>query len=214
MKIIAGLIVILLICYFVIRYVREKKRREEVELLKTSDWMLLRATELHGNQKYGEGPYKYHLEKVLMNARKYMSFYGDDPELTQALEMAAIFHDTLEDVVGYTYNDLKRDVAKVFSDPFYVDLVAEIVYACTNDKGRNRAERAGDAYYKGIRETGYAPFIKACDRLANLEFSGQQRSSLHKKYIQELPEFLKKIEAADNPIPTGLKEELCSYLPD
>lgn len=178
------------------------------------NWMILRAGYLHRNQKYGDLAYTYHLVKVLDKVKEYSDFFGDDPELMQALEMAAIFHDTLEDVTGYTYNDLKRDAAKVFDDPFYTNMVAEIVYACTNNKGRNRAERAGDEYYKGIRETGYAPFIKACDRLANIEFAKSQGSSLYDKYVQEMPSFIKKIEAADNPVPPKLIEALCLYLLD
>jgi (p)ppGpp synthase/HD superfamily hydrolase len=178
------------------------------------DWLLSRASDLHGNQRYGDNPYVYHLRKVLEKVKTYEKFYGEDPDLLRTLEMAAVFHDTLEDVPSYTYNDLKRDARKVFSDEFYVNMVAEIVYACTNDKGRTRAERAGEEYYKGIRETGYAPFIKACDRLANIEFAKSQGSSLYDKYIQEMPGFLKKIEEPGNLIPLELKEELCAYLVD
>ncbi|MCI6249622.1 MAG: hypothetical protein MR641_00070, partial [Bacteroidales bacterium] len=50
-------------------------------------------------------------------------------------------------------------------------MAAEVVYALTNDKGRTRAERAGEHYYAGIRATPYAPFVKLCDRLANMTHS-------------------------------------------
>ena len=212
MKIIIGIIVIaLIICYGIIT------TRESFKFYPPTiddDWLLDRASELHDDQKYGDNPYVYHLERVLRNVKTYESFYGDDPELMRALEMSAIFHDTLEDVTGYTYNDLKKDARVVFSDEFYVNMVAEIVYACTNNKGRTRAERAGEEYYEGIRKTGYAPFVKACDRLANIEFAKSQGSSMYKKYIQEMPEFLKKIEEPGNLIPPKLKAELCAYLED
>ena len=178
------------------------------------DRLLWMASDLHGDQKYDTHPYAYHLRAVLENVEKYSSFYGDDPELMAALRMAGIFHDTLEDVPSYTYNDLKEDARKVFLDEFYVNMVAEIVYACTTDKGRNRKERAGDKYYAGIRDTGYAPFIKACDRLANISYAVEHKSKMAKVYIQELPEFLKNITKEDNPIPPDLKDALCQFLQD
>ena len=73
-------------------------------------------------------------------------------------------------------------------------MATEIVYALTNDKGRSRAERAGEKYYQGIRETPYAPFVKLCDRLANITYScaGEGAHSLHMKevYKHEMPHFL------------------------
>jgi hypothetical protein len=58
-------------------------------------------------------------------------------------------------------------------------LMPEIVYALTNGKGRTRAERANDHYYEGIRKTRLAPFVKMCDRMANIRygtlFAGKSR---------------------------------------
>lgn len=51
--------------------------------------------------------------------------------------------------------------------------IAELVYAVTNEKGRNRAERANDKYYEGIRNTEHATFVKLCDRIANIEYGGK-----------------------------------------
>ena len=172
------------------------------------------ASYLHRFQNYDGHPYSRHLSRVAEIAKEHWGFYGDDPKLHEALWMAAWFHDTIEDVPSYTYNDLLRYATKFFGeeDKFYAEMVAEIVYACTNEKGKTRAERANDKYYKGIRETGYAPFIKACDRLANIEYATKIHSSMEKAYKKELPDFLKKIEAPDNPIPPELKEKLCQYL--
>ena len=76
-------------------------------------------------------------------------------------------------------------------------MATEIAYALTNDKGRTRAERAGEKYYKGIRETPYAPFVKLCDRLANITYScsGVNADNLHMKevYKGEVPHFLASI---------------------
>jgi hypothetical protein len=73
----------------------------------------------------------------------------------------------------------------------------EIVYALTNDKGRTRAERAGEKYYKGIRETPYAPFVKLCDRLANVSYScgadGHRGTRMKDVYKGEMHHFLMSI---------------------
>jgi hypothetical protein len=47
---------------------------------------------------------------------------------------------------------------------------ADIIYAVTNDKGKNRKERAGVKYYEGIRKTPGAVFVKLCDRIANVQY--------------------------------------------
>lgn len=81
----------------------------------------------------------------------------------------AYYHDSIEDA-RLTYNDLMK-VAKQFMTEAQAYMAAEVVYALTNDKGRTRAERAGEHYYAGIRATPYAPFVKLCDRLANMTHS-------------------------------------------
>ena len=178
------------------------------------DWIITRASELHGNQKYDTFPYSHHLKAVVENVDKYSDFYGSDPDLINTLRFAGAFHDTIEDVPSFSYNDLRKEAKKVLRDEFYVNMAAEIVYACSNDKGRNRKERAGEKYYEGIRKTGYAPFIKACDRLANIEYSKEHESRMLDVYKKEMPEFLKHIEEEDNPIPQKIKEKLCQYLQD
>ena len=76
-------------------------------------------------------------------------------------------------------------------------MATEIAYALTNDKGRSRAERAGEKYYQGIRETPYAPFVKLCDRLANITFSCSADNSdsrrMREVYKGEMPHFLQCI---------------------
>ena len=184
--------------------------------LEEQDYLKKRLSMLHKGQKYGDQPYVYHLEKVAETVTQYLDFYGDDIELKKALIVAAWFHDSLEDCYKYKYADLKKDVSKCLNDDdFYTKMVSEIVYACTAEKGRNRAEREGERYFEGIRNTGYAPFIKACDRLANIsnaERMGEEK--LLKMYKKEMPMFLNSISAEDNRIPPGLRDELCRYLVD
>ena len=93
-------------------------------------------------------------------------------------------HDVIEDT-RQTYNDVYQELGKE---------VAELAYALTNEKGRNRKERANEQYYKGIRQTPYATFIKICDRIANVKFSIEQDSDMKYKYIVENKEFIKELQ--------------------
>ena len=91
-------------------------------------------------------------------------------------------------------------------------MAAEMVYALTNDKGRTRAERAGERYYQGIRETPYAPFLKLADRLANItySFTHGNASNNHMKevYKEELPHFLEAINAHSDDPTKALPQEM------
>ena len=112
------------------------------------------------------------------------------------------YHDSIEDA-RLTYNDVLR-VARSLLTEEQALMATEIAYALTNDKGRTRAERAGEKYYKGIRETPYAPFVKLCDRLANITYScaGEEPTSIRMRevYKQEVPHFLASINPhSDDP---------------
>lgn len=89
-------------------------------------------------------------------------------------------------------------------------MAAEIVYALTNDKGRTRAERAGEQYYQGIRETPYAPFVKLADRRADITYScqghGKANDYMREVYKEELPHFLEAIDAHSSDIRFSLPE--------
>ncbi len=70
---------------------------------------------------------------------------------------------------------------------------ADIIYALTNEKGRNRAERGNDKYYEGIRNTPGAIFVKLCDRIANVQYSKMTKSRMFEMYKKENPEFMSKV---------------------
>ena len=156
------------------------------------------AHELHQsvNQTYGDDlPYGYHLDMVANGVRDFGHLVCASEDDVLPMFFGAYYHDSMEDA-RLTYNDVMK-VARGFLTEEQALLATEIVYALTNDKGRTRAERAGEKYYKGIRETPYAPFIKLCDRLANITFScsGMNDNSLHMKevYKGEMPHFLASI---------------------
>ncbi|MEK6884240.1 MAG: phosphohydrolase, partial [Nanoarchaeota archaeon] len=71
--------------------------------------------------------------------------------------------------------------------------VADIVYAVSNEKGKNRKQRANDKYYEGIRRTPFATFVKLCDRLANVTYSLDTNSKMFSVYQQEHDDFIKQL---------------------
>ena len=93
---------------------------------------------------------------------------------------------------------------------------AEIVYALTNDKGRTRAERAGERYYQGIRETPYAPFVKLADRYANITYSclghGEANAHMREVYRKELLHFLDAINAQNSDIRFSLPDVIITEI--
>ena len=166
------------------------------------------------NQHYGKDlPYSFHLRL----AASYLTKYGHQ-ELTDVSEFdtlyaAVYFHDSMEDA-RMTYNDVKAEFERLNKEcgcDIHVVDAAEMVYALTNDKGRTRAERAGEAYYAGIRETAHAPFLKMCDRLANMKFSTlfYPISPMVSVYEKELGHFLESItKGAKTGVPEAMVEEL------
>lgn len=181
----------------------------------------LKAKELHEsvNHKYSDYNYVLHLDAVYAVAREfeyecdYKHSFEAEVEIEDTLHMiqvrfvdkkmyanlkknqishidynvikqACYFHDVLEDT-RQTYNDLKK--MGLFTDAI------EIIYALTNNKGRTRKERANAEYYKGIRETKGASFVKICDRIANVRFSRMMGSGMFDTYKKENQEFMDEI---------------------
>ena len=156
------------------------------------------AHQLHAdvNQTYDKvHPYGYHLDMVAGAVQKYGFLVCAVEDDVVPLFFGAYYHDAMEDA-RQTYNDIRR-LACHFMSEDQAYMATEIVYALTNDKGRTRAERAGEKYYQGIRETPYAPFVKLADRLANItySFSHASKGNVHMKevYQSELPHFLSAI---------------------
>lgn len=156
------------------------------------------AHELHAsvNQTYDDvHPYGFHLDMVADSVFKYGYLVCAEERDVLPLFFGAYFHDSIEDA-RMTYNDVNKEAHRWMGDR-QAYIATEIVYALTNDKGRTRAERAGEQYYKGIRETAYAPFVKLADRLANITYSCSHASGdnghMRNVYKRELPHFLDSI---------------------
>lgn len=112
--------------------------------------------------------FKHLLERMLTDV--YLACYG---------------HDLIEDA-RCSYND----VSKVLGE-----YAADIIYACTNEKGKNRAERANDKYYSCIVNTEGAIFVKMCDRIANVQYSKMTNSRMFDLYKKENDDFVDKVQA-------------------
>ena len=133
-----------------------------------------------------------------------MSYLEVDEATEETILAAALFHDAIEDA-RLTYNDLKKLLTRLRDEHNLLldaTAAAEIVYALTNDKGRTRAERAGAAYYAGIRQTPWAPYVKMCDRLANMTFSTLWHpvQRMAHVYAEEMPHFLEEIGEVPQPM--------------
>lgn len=108
------------------------------------------AVQAHGDQKYGVNDYVKHLDDVYEIASKLK-----EPDLE--ILIACYLHDVLEDT-DCSYRTLEMNFGKEVSD---------MVYAVTDELGRDRKERKQKTYSK-IVKCNKAITLKACDRLANI----------------------------------------------
>lgn len=133
------------------------------------------------NHQYDGKPYSVHLELAHHFACMWLHLLPEDLR-SEALG-GAWTHDVIEDA-RQSYNDVKLVCG---------ERVAEVAYACSNDKGKTRKERAGDKYYQGIRDNQAAWFDKICDRMANVWYGKNTESSMYEVYRKEQPDFEKEL---------------------
>ena len=97
--------------------------------------------------------------------------------------LSALWGHDIEEDTRQTYNDIRKVLGKE---------VADIIHALTNEKGKNRAERANDKYYK-MKRVPNAVFCKLCDRLANIQYSKETNSKMLDAYRKEHSKFLEAL---------------------
>lgn len=129
------------------------------------------AISLHGTQTYDKHPYYYHLEQVV-DVLKEFEFTEDKYIISGYL------HDVMEDT-AISYNDIKNQ---------FGEDIAEIVYAVTDELGRNRKERKAKTYPK-IRANPDAIIIKLADRIANVRNSIINKPQMASMYLKEFEDF-------------------------
>lgn len=132
-------------------------------------------------------PYEFHLRMVAQAAKDFINLIPDsnDGESTfrDNVMMAAYGHDLIEDT-RVSYNDVKEVLGV---------RAADIIYAVSNEKGKNRKERANDKYYEGIRNTPGAVFVKLADRIANVQYSKMTKSRMFEMYKKENDHFINSL---------------------
>lgn len=141
---------------------------------------MLVAERAHRNQDYDIYPYIYHIRLVVEIAEE----LGFD----ETIIIACTLHDVQENY-DMSYNDIKK--------AFGVE-VAEIVFAVTDELGRNRTERHQKTYPK-IRANWKAVAVKICDRIANVKQSREYTPNKIKMYREEQHEFYNGIYNPEHP---------------
>ncbi len=137
------------------------------------------AISAHGNQTYDGYPYYYHLEEVVDILREFG--FTEDKYI-----ISGYLHDAMEDT-AVSYNDIK--------EKFGIE-VAEIVYAVTDELGRNRKERKAKTYPK-IKENKDAIIVKLGDRISNMRNSLLKGHKMSEMYIKEYKEFRSALDTND-----------------
>jgi (p)ppGpp synthase/HD superfamily hydrolase len=134
---------------------------------------------IHSGQKYGDGeqPYTYHLEGVVNTLIEY--------GITNIeILCAAWLHDSIEDNSYIT----KEFIEYIFGYP-----VSDIVWAVSDEEGKNRKERKRNTFKK-INETGYAVHVKLVDRICNVkQCISDDNFAFYKMYKKEYAEFRDKL---------------------
>jgi (p)ppGpp synthase/HD superfamily hydrolase len=126
------------------------------------------------NQRYDKNgtnvPYSFHLDMVAAQAHRFKYLILDkhkDPDHPDNLSLwhdvliACYAHDAIEDA-RLTYNDIKNR---------FGERVADMVYACTEFRGRNPEERHPIEFYEYLKQDRLAVFVKLCDVMANAWYS-------------------------------------------
>lgn len=152
----------------------------------------------HNYDKYL--PYEFHLRMVVQVAKDFQKLLPIDmfkdsmgrDRTFEVIELACWGHDLIEDT-RVSYNDC---VENLWLSSLRTE-VADIIYACTNEKGKNRKQRADYKYYNGIVTTPGAVYVKLCDRIANVQYSKMTKSSMFEKYKEENPDFLRMMGRSD-----------------
>lgn len=136
------------------------------------------------NQKYdNRHPYSFHLELVSLVRQQFQSLIPIDDPYHTAVIAGCWGHDLIEDA-RVTYNDILAMTNNI---------IADIIYACTEEKGKNRGERHNEKYFQGLVDNDLATFVKLCDIIANVKYSLLTNSSMYDKYRKEFPHLKEKL---------------------
>jgi (p)ppGpp synthase/HD superfamily hydrolase len=142
------------------------------------------------NQKYGNDviklPYSFHLYAVEAQAQKFKHIImGSEPISTitdikfDMVAKGCIGHDLIDDA-RLCYSDIKRMTGKH---------VADIIYLCSDMRGKSRSERHSDEFFKELAKNERAVFVKLCDVIANSLFGVTTNSDMVNTLKSEYSKF-------------------------
>lgn len=156
-----------------------------------SNWDLsdaeLFATIAHKGQTWGEFPYIEHCRRVYDVIINYSDACPIIKENIDILGPAAFLHDVLEDTTV-----TREQLASVFRSD-----VVDLVFAVTDEPGKNRKERKALTYFKIIQYGPTAVALKLADRLVNVKDSFQNNESLFQMYQKEHETFWARLHPVD-----------------
>ncbi len=125
------------------------------------------------NQKYSKTlPYSFHLKNVVEVAKKFNQYIPKEDY--NLIRVACAGHDLIEDA-RLSYNDIA----------YHNQELADIIYLCTELRGKDRDERKPKEFYEQLATNKYAVFVKLCDFISNYLFSVYTQSSFAKTYSNE-----------------------------
>lgn len=127
------------------------------------------------NQTYAKAlPYSMHLMFVEKQANKFLHLVP--AEKHSLVRMGCWGHDLIEDA-RVSYNDIIQET--------HDNELAEIIFLCTEMRGRDRAERKNEQFYDQLSKNRLATFVKLCDVIANIKYSILENSRMLKRYQEE-----------------------------
>ena len=202
----------------------KKMERDEFDSLKdavegTYKVLFFEVYQYHdkNDQLYDDLPYSFHLKMVknIVNYHMYDILNADKIDwkrLNQAqrndfldeiaiLQISSVEHDLIEDT-RLKYHDIIKLNNKYLTNTKVSEKIADIVYALTDEKGKNRNERHNDKYWDVLINTDYASYIKLCDIYANLYCSKYITYNRHllKMYSNEISLLEKRLNSQDKNI--------------
>lgn len=165
------------------------------------DWCFKAHRDVNHNDYGGYLPYEFHLKMALKVASQF--HYIVPIEEYDIYLCAVAGHDLLEDT-RKSYNDVLQQLMQ--GDEKYTEVIAriitEMIFAVSNETGRNRLERANARYYEKIRIIHGAKFVKMCDKIANVRYGvwhDSDKLGMHKKeHVHFLEEM--QLEPMYNPM--------------
>lgn len=151
---------------------------------------------IYVNQFYDKGlTYSFHTDVVLLQGLKFLHLITNEIDKF-VVKCGLKGHDLIEDG-RMTFNDIKtiiidilikNDVASYLSldeiNKIGVD-VAEIVFQCTDYRGRNRHERKPIEYYNELVQNKLAVFVKISDIIGNSKYGFLTNSNKANMYKTE-----------------------------